>query len=92
MLQQQSIHVVRLGVGGVSGGLGIAGYKSWIIAFVILLVLAGLARWTMRPARRPARAKRRTSQPESTQAISEHAGADQPIPCLKGLRALSSLR
>ena len=54
---EQSSQLVGLGVGGLGGGLGIAGYKSWIIALVILLVLVGLDRWTMRPARRAARAK-----------------------------------
>ena len=49
---EQSSQLVRLGVGGLGGSLGIAGYKSWIIAIVILLVLVALARWTMRPARR----------------------------------------
>jgi len=38
-------------------GPGIAGYASWIVAFVIVLVLARLAWWTMRPARRVTRAK-----------------------------------
>lgn len=71
---QQSIQLVRANVGGVNGGLGIAGYRSWIIAFVILLVLAGLARWTMRPAGRAARARRRTGGPgaDITQATGRH--------------------
>ena len=75
---QQSSQLVRLGVGGLNGGVGIAGYKSWIIAFVILLVLSGLARWTMRPARRAARAQRRTGEPrtEITQPTGEHDGAN----------------
>lgn len=79
MLEQSSQLVVRLGVRRPgSGGAGIAGYKSWIIAFVILLVLAGLARWTMRPARRGVRAQRRTGEPgtEITQPTGEHDGAD----------------
>ncbi|WP_162891188.1 hypothetical protein [Aeromicrobium sp. A1-2] len=46
----------QLGVGGLGGfGHGIAGYTSWIVAFAIVLVLALLARWTMRPSRRAVR-------------------------------------
>lgn len=56
MLGQNS-QLVQLGVGGLGGGLGIAGYESWIITFVILLVLASLAWWTMRPTRRAKRAQ-----------------------------------
>ena len=51
----QNGQLLRLGVGGLGGfdfGPGIAGSKAWIVAFVVLLVLAWLARWTMRPARR----------------------------------------
>lgn len=60
---ERSSQLIRRGVGGLgSGGLGIASHKSWIIAFVILLVLSGLARLTMRPARRAARAQRRTGE------------------------------
>lgn len=75
---EQSTQPVRLGVGGLGGGLGIAGYKSWIIAFAILLVLAGLARWAMRPARRATRAQRPNggTETEITQPTGEHDGAD----------------
>jgi hypothetical protein len=75
---EQSSQLVRLGVEGLGGGLGIAGYKSWIIAFLILLVLAGLARWTMRPARRATRARRPNggAGTEITQPTGEHDGAD----------------
>lgn len=75
---EQSTQLVRLGIGGLSGGLGIAGYKSWIIAFVILLVLVGLARWTMRPARRTTRAQRLTGEhgTDLTQPTVEHGGGD----------------
>jgi predicted lipid-binding transport protein (Tim44 family) len=77
---EQSSQLVGLGVGGLGGGLGIAGYKSWIIALVILLVLVGLARWTMRPARRAARAQRRTGElgAEITPPTVELDGADGP--------------
>ena len=77
---EQSSQLVRLGVGGLGGGLGIAGYKSWVIALVILLVLVGLARWTMRPARRAVRAQRRTGElgTEITQPNVELDGADGP--------------
>ncbi len=61
--------VIGQAIGGIGGfGPGIAGYKSWIVAFIVLLLLAWLARWTLRPARRagrtrqgdgPARATRR---------------------------------
>ncbi len=72
---EQSSQLVRLGVGGLGGGLGIAGYKSWIISLVILLVLAGLARWAMRPARRR---REPSAEPESeiTKPTAEHDGAD----------------
>lgn len=57
---QQSSQIVRLGVGGlVDAGPGISGYRSWIITFVVLLVLAGFAWWTMRPVRRATRNQRR---------------------------------
>ena len=41
----------------VSTGPGIAGYRSWIVAAVVLIVLAALAWWTLRPARRATRAE-----------------------------------
>lgn len=57
---QQSSQIVRLGVGElIDAGPGIFGYQSWIITFVVLLVLAGLAWWTMRPVRRATRNQRR---------------------------------
>ncbi|MGB0101392.1 MAG: hypothetical protein WBP61_14035 [Nocardioides sp.] len=64
----------RLGIGDLDGGPGIAGYTSWIIAFVVLLVLAALARWMTHPARRAARAQRRTGDPGpvNTQAAGQH--------------------
>ena len=77
----QNSQLFRLGVGGLGDfdfGPGIAGYKSWIVAFVILLVLALLAWWTMRPGRRAAR-NRRTAGPQETtsaQPATEHAGDD----------------
>lgn len=62
----QNSQLLRLGVGGLGDfGPGIAGYKSWIVAFVILLILAWLARWTMSPARRVARTKQRDGAHET---------------------------
>lgn len=56
----QKSQLLRLGVGGLGDfGPGIAGYKSWIVAFGIVLALAWLARWTISPARRAARARHR---------------------------------
>ena len=75
----QNSQLLRLGVGGLGDfGSGITSSKSWIVAFVSLLVLALLARWTMRPARRAART-RRTAGPHETisaQPATEHAGDD----------------
>lgn len=46
------------GVGGLWGvGPGLVGYSGWIIAFAMVLLLAWLAWWTMRPAKRAARSK-----------------------------------
>lgn len=76
---QQTSQSVSLRVGGLGDfGSGITSSKSWIVAFVILLVLALLARWTMRPARRAART-RRTAGPRQTttaQPATEHVGED----------------
>ncbi len=33
-------------------GPGVAGFTGWIVAFFILLFLAGIARWATRPAKR----------------------------------------
>lgn len=41
----------------VSTGPGIAGYRSWIVAAVVLTALAALAWWSLRPARRATRAE-----------------------------------
>ncbi len=35
-------------------GAGFASFTGWIVAFVIVLVLAGLAWWTMHPTKRAA--------------------------------------
>ncbi len=49
-------------LGGFAGrwgvGPGIASYTGWVVAFALVLLLAGLAWWTMRPAKRVARSKR----------------------------------
>ena len=49
---EQNPHLVSLGLGDF--GSGISSVKSWFVAFVGLLVLASLAWWTTRPARRAA--------------------------------------
>lgn len=41
----------------VSTGPGIAGYRSYIVAAVVLTTLTALAWWTLRPARRATRAE-----------------------------------
>lgn len=67
----QKGQLLTLGVGGLGDfdfGPGIAGSKAWIAAFVVLLVLAWLARWTIRPARRTARTKQRDGAPETDRA------------------------
>lgn len=46
-------HPVALGVGGLEGlGPGIAGFTTWIVAAGVILLLAALAWWTTRPAKR----------------------------------------
>ncbi len=53
-------HQLSLAIGGLrSVGPGIAGYTAWIVAGAVILGLAALARWTMRPARRATRAELR---------------------------------
>ena len=48
-----SDNYIALGIGGLSGaGPGIAGFSAWIVAAVVIVLLAALARWTMRPSRR----------------------------------------
>ncbi|WP_344151024.1 hypothetical protein [Nocardioides koreensis] len=45
--------VVVDGIGGLSGvGAGIADFRAWIVAGVVLIALAALAWWTMKPAGR----------------------------------------
>ena len=78
----QSSQLLRLGVGDLGAfdfGPGIAGYKSWIVAVGIVLVLAWLARWTMSPARRAAQTKQRDGAPETDLAkpAVEHGGEDR---------------
>lgn len=76
---EQTSQPVRLGVGSLfDSGSGFTSSKSWIVAFVVLLVLVLLARWTMRPARRASRTQR-TAVPHETisaQPAAEHAGGD----------------
>ena len=47
------------GVGGMWGtGAGFVGIGGWAMAFAVVFLLAWLAWWTMRPARRATRSKR----------------------------------
>lgn len=81
MYGQQS-QLLRLGVGGLDIGPGISGPKAWIVAFVVLLVLAWLARWSMRPPRRAARTKQSDDSHETNLAkpTVEHGDADMTLP------------
>ena len=75
----QNSQLLSLAVGGLGDfGPGIAGYKSWIVAFGIVLILAWLARWAMRPARRVARTMKRDGAHETdlAQPAAEHGGDD----------------
>lgn len=49
-------------VGLVSTGPGIAGYKSWIVAVLVMGVLLVLAWWTWHPTRRATRAEVRRAR------------------------------
>jgi len=67
--------ILSVGPGGLGGvGPGIAGYTAWIVAFVafaVMLGLAGLAWWTLRPAKRAARSQQRKA-PSGTTAEKPH--------------------
>lgn len=56
MFEQHSQQARFAGRWGV--GPGIASYTGWVVAFALVLLLAWLAWWTMRPAKRVARSKR----------------------------------
>lgn len=70
---EQNTHLVSLGLGDF--GSGISSVKSWVVAFVGLLVLALLAWWTTRPARRAARPQLPASPPEITSAPRTRPGS-----------------
>lgn len=55
-------------------GPGFASFTGWIVAFVIVLVLAGLAWWTMHPTKRAARLSRKTGprEPDLAKPSDEH--------------------
>lgn len=54
------------GVGGLWGtGAGFVGIGGWAIAFVMVLLLAWLAWWAMRPARRATRSQRTAARREA---------------------------
>lgn len=78
---EQTSQLLSVGVGGlIDSGSGFTSSESWIVAFVMLLVLVLLARWTMRPARRASRTQRTAGPHEtiSAQPATEHAGDDAP--------------
>lgn len=80
----QNSQLLRLGAGSLGDfdfGPGIAGYRSWIVALGIVLVLAWLARWTMRPARRADRTKQKDGAHEADLAepAAEHGGDDRAL-------------
>ena len=56
MFEQHSHLASYAGRWGV--GPGIASYTAWIVAFALVLLIAWLGWWTMRPAKRAARSKR----------------------------------
>lgn len=67
-------HLSALNIGGLGGfGPGIAGDRSWVAAAAVVVVLAVLAWWTMRPARRASRseilrARRRADRSKTSEA------------------------
>ena len=71
-MEGRSDLILSVGPGGLGGvGPGIAGYTAWIVAFVVMLGLAGLAWWTLRPAKRAARSQQRKA-PSGTTAEKPH--------------------
>jgi type VI protein secretion system component VasK len=53
MSPMSQLHLSALNTGGLAGvGPGIAGGRSWIVAVGVVVLLAALAWWTLRPARR----------------------------------------
>jgi hypothetical protein len=73
---EQRTHLVGLGLGDF--GSGFSSLKSSVFAFLGLLVLALLAWWTTRPARRAARPQRPTGSDEviPLPTANEYSGGD----------------
>ncbi|MGC1206839.1 MAG: hypothetical protein WA880_02670 [Ornithinimicrobium sp.] len=68
-------------VGGLWGtGAGFVGIGGWVIAFAVVLLLAWLAWWTMRPARRATRSQRTADRREAD----PRKAAEEPVQVLPG--------
>jgi hypothetical protein len=76
---------IALTAGGLLGvGPGIAAGTAWMIAVVVVLLLAAIAWWTMKPARRASRAGLRrgrdtTSVSEGRRSTDSHPRANDEI-------------
>ena len=73
LIRHESVISIEPWIGLGSAGPGIAGYKSWIVAFVVVIGFAALAWWTLRPTRRATRAEVRRARPGGRGA---NAGSD----------------
>ena len=73
LIGNESVVSMEPWIGLGSAGPGVAGYKSWIVAFVVVIGLAALAWWTLRPTRRATRAEVRRARPGGRGA---NAGSD----------------
>ncbi len=76
MTRMKGIMVFGLPTAPVGVGPGIAGSTSWLVTAVVLVLLAVLAWWTMRPGRRATHAEvRRSRQRSAERAESDTSGA-----------------
>lgn len=55
MSLESRLHLSTPKIGGLGVGPGIAGDRAWTVAAGVVVLLAALAWWTMRPARRASR-------------------------------------
>lgn len=80
MIVVNDLQLLALAVGGLpSVGPGIAGDRSWLVSAGALMLLAVLAWWTMRPARRASRAELRRAR-RTDRAATRRSGEDLDRP------------
>lgn len=67
-MDERSNLILSVGPGGLEGvGPGVAGFTALVVAFVVMIGLAWLAWWTLRPAKRAARSQRKAPSGTTTE-------------------------